>query len=259
MLVTDRNNSEVQVHAVSVDRRGVLPVAILLLIGTHTGLAQSAVSVSVTGSAQGTLAPRAVSLTFIPGDSGDPQEAVKNAVIAHAEDRAVGAVAQAALPIPLVGTLATQTVSKLIGRFRKQTVKGSAVAYLPGVSAGTTLARGELAFTIPAQALLTPSGQPSVPILMRLKSSNDTARIVRVAHVALKQTNDVFNPVTTTVLKTEQETVPCHIETRSGGDVVLTLNSRLQPGEYAIVVAPNGPSAALERVGLVAWDFRVSQ
>jgi hypothetical protein len=259
MLVTNRNNSEVQVHAVSVDRRRFLAVAILLLVGAHAGLAQSTVSVSVAGSAEGTIEPRAVALTFIRGDSGDPQEVVRNAVIAHAEDRAVGALAQAALPIPLIGTLATQTVSNLIRRFRKQTVKVSTVAYLPGVSAGTTLARGELAFTIPAQALLTPSGQPSVPILMRLETSNDTARIVRVAHVALKQTNDVFNPVTATVLRTEQETVPCHIETRSGGDVVLTLNSLLQPGEYAIVVAPNGPCAGLEGTGMVAWDFKVSE
>jgi len=64
------------------------------------------------------------------------------------------------------------------------------------------------------------------------------------------------NPATTDVLGTDQEVVSCRLESGPGGGAVLTPNSPLDSGEYAIVVAPNQGSAVNALGGLV-WDFRV--
>jgi len=69
-------------------------------------------------------------------------------------------------------------------------------------------------------------------------------------------TTSQVNPATMQVLGTEQEAVPCHLESGAGGALVLTPNSPIASGEYAIILAPNRPSAA-NAPAMLVWDFRV--
>jgi hypothetical protein len=232
---------------------GIAPLALAFVAGiVNVGFAQTITAVSGPGTARTNLAPHTSVAAFITSDANSAQEALQGAVISGAEGKAVVAIASRTLPIPIVGALPVEGALHVLGKFRKHTVKGFNVVYIQGLSSETAIQRGETSFTVSAEGL-----QGASPLLLRIKpSTKDSARIVRSLHVTIKMTGSQVNPATMEVLGTDQQAIPCHLESGTGGDLVLTPNSPLASGEYAIVLAPNAPSAADAPLGQV-WDFRV--
>jgi len=210
-----------------------------------TASAQNVTAVSGTGSSRIDLAPHAATVTFVASNASTAQEALRSAAVSAAEGKAAVAIASKALPIPIVGALPVEGALRVFGKLRKHTVKGFNVMYLAGLSAETTVSRDGVSFTVPASVL-----QGGSPTLLRVKpSAKDSARIVRSVHVSV-------GPATPEVLGADQEAIPCRQEASATGDVVLTPNSPLGIGEYAIVLVPDR-SPADDSLGGLAWDFRV--
>jgi len=226
--------------------RSISPLLVALVASTvGVASAQDIIAVSGHGRYQITLAGHPAMVTFIPGDISGAQEALKNASISVAEGKAVG-IAARTLPIPFVGGLPVEGALHVFGKFRKQTVKGVNVAYLPGLAADRVLQSGENSFIVPKQTI-----EGASPLLVRIRpSATDSTRIVRGVRVSMK------NGSTVEVLGTEQDVISCAQETRSSGDVVLTTRSPLEAGEYAVVLEPARSSSDGIPSGLV-WDFRV--
>jgi hypothetical protein len=198
------------------------------------------------------LTPHGALVAFVTSDASSAQQALQNTAISAAEGKVIAAIAIKTLPIPLVGALPVEGALRVLGKFRKHVVKGFDAEYVQGLSSETVVQPGQTGFTIPAGAL-----QGASPLLLRIKpSTKDSARIARSFHVSFKMTGSQMNPATMEVLGTEQETIPCHPEPRPGGEVILTPNTPLASGEYAIVPGSHRPSGANAPVGLV-WDFSV--
>jgi len=213
--------------------------------------AQNVTAMSGPESAPTSLAPHLAVVTFIASYAGTAQGALQNTAVSAAENKALVAIASKALPIPVVGGLAVEGAQHVFNKFRKHTVKGFDVAYIHGLSAETVIQSGGTSFEIPAQSL-----EGASALLLRIKpSAKDSARIVRSVHVTFKMTGSSIKPATKKVLGTEEDVVPSREEIRSA-DVVLTPNSPLTPGEYAIVLVPAHSGAD---GGLPSWDFRVVQ
>jgi hypothetical protein len=232
---------------------GLAPFALALVAGVASvGYAQTITAVAGSGSARIDLAPHAAMVAFVTSDASSAQEALQGAVVSAAEGKAIVAFASKTLPIPVIGALPVEGAMRLLRKFEKHAVKGFDVAYIQGVSSEAAIQRGETSFTIPAESL-----QGLSPLLLRVRpSTKDSARIVRSLHVTVKMTASQVNPATTEVLGIDQEAIPSHLESGAGGNMVLTPNSPLASGEYAVVLAAGRPSAADATVGLV-WDFRV--
>jgi hypothetical protein len=143
------------------------------------------------------------------------------------------------LPIPIVGALPLEAMEHFFLRHHSRTVKGFYVAFLTGLTADSAVS-GNATFTISAQAIKSIPG--STPLLLRLRAaSKDSARIVRTTKATLKITGSQINPATQEVHETEQTVINCRSESRANGDVLLTFDSVLPAGEYAIVLAPPFP------------------
>jgi len=242
------------VFAFRASATGFAPFALALVAGI--GYAQTVTAVSGSGSARIDLAPHAAVVAFVASDASTAQEALQNTVVSAAEGKVIVAIASKALPIPIIGAVpvegAMRLLGKLTGKLRKPDVKGFDVEYIQGLSSEAALERGEVSFTVPAEGLHGAS-----PLLLRIKpSAKDSARIVRSLHVTFKMTDSQVNPATMKAGGTDQEVIPCRLESGAGGNVVLTPNSPLASGEYAIVLAPSQSSAANALAGPV-WDFRV--
>jgi len=221
-----------------------------------SGAAQVQTSiVANTSSGQTSLTFRTAMVTFVQSDAPGVSDAVKGTAISVARDKAVEAAAIHAIPIPVVGPyVAGPVVGKVMKAFHHdKPLTGFNVAFLPGLSAEAVVQRGETSFTIPGSAL-----QGGHPVLVRVKpSSKDSARIVRSVHATVKMKDSKINPLATDnkVLGVDEDVIGCRQEVR-GGDIILTPNSILEPGEYAVLIVP--PQQDLMPItGSWVWDFRV--
>jgi len=230
---------------------GLVPLAFALVVGlVNVGHAQTVTATSGPESARVDLAPHAATVAFVNSDANTAQEALQNTVISAAESKVLVAVASRTLPIPVIGSLPVEGVMHVLGKLRKQVIKGFEVEYLPGLSSEAVVQSAGISFTVPGSGL-----QGASPLLLRIKpSTKDASRIVRSLHV--KMTGTQANPAAMEIVGADQEVVLCRLESRAGGDVVLVPTSPLTSGDYAIVVTPTQPSAADALSGPV-WDFRV--
>jgi hypothetical protein len=215
----------------------------------------NAQNVVVTSSSGQTipLVSHPATVTFVASDSKSLQGATKNGAVSGVGTSVATAVAAKAIPVPIVGgIIAGQAIGGISKAFhRAKPIKGFNVALVQGLSAGTDLPAGGMSFTVPAQSL-----HGATPLLLRLKPSvKDSARIVRGVHLSAKRTGGNIDPKNSSILGVDQDAVSCRQEIRNG-DVVLTPNSPLESGEYAIVLV----SAQPDRVpvaGAALWDFRL--
>ena len=232
--------------------KGYSLVALAFSVGmTSMAFAQTVTAVSGPGS-RVNLTPHVAVSAFVVSEADSAQAALQNTVVSAAESKVIVAVATKVLPIPIIGALPVEGLMHVLGKIKKPVVKGFQMDYIQGLASETVVQRGATGFAVPALGL-----QGASPLLLRLRpSTKDSMRIVRSLHVTYKMTDSQVNPATMKVLGTDQETIPCHLETGAGGDIVLIPNLPLASGEYAIVLAPNGPSAANAPVGVV-WDFRI--
>jgi hypothetical protein len=188
-------------------------------------------------------------VAFVPSNADELSDAAKNAAISGVEGHAITAVAARTLPIPIVGGFIAEQLVGRIMNLHHPAVKGFNIAFLQGLSARTVLQSGYFSFTVPAQSL-----QGQTPVLLRLKPSfKDSARIVRGVHIITKMTGSTINPTSAKILGVDQDAIYCSRDSRNG-DLVLTTNSALASGEYAIVLIPTEQD--IVPVGQV-WDFRV--
>jgi hypothetical protein len=232
---------------------GLVSFALALVAGmVSIGYTQTATAVSGSGSIRTNIAPHVSIDAFVASDANSAQEALQNAVISGAEGKVLVAIASKTLPIPIIGALPVEGALRVLGKLRKHTVRGFEVEYIQGLASESALQRGETSFTVP-----TAGQQDASPVLLRIKpSAKDSARIVRSLHVTVKMTGSQVNPATMEILGTDQEAIPCRLEAGAGSDKILTPNSPLDSGEYAIVLVPNRASVA-NVPGAMVWDFRV--
>ena len=215
----------------------------------------NAQNVFVTSSSGQTLplVPHPAKVTFVASDSNSLQGATKNGAISGVGGSVITSAAGRAIPVPVVGGMIAGKAVAGIGKMLRKAkpIMGFNVAHVPGLSAGTDLPAGGMSFTVPVQSL-----QGASPLLLRLKpSARDSARIVRGVHLSTKRTGGNIDPLNSKILGIDQDAVACRQEIRNG-DVVLTPNSPLESGEYAIVLV----SAQPDRVpvaGAALWDFRL--
>jgi hypothetical protein len=232
------------------------PFSCCVVFIAFLGVAKAQNVVATSGSDQATpLVPHAAMVVFVPSDSNNLEDAAKNAAISGAEGRAITAVAARTIPIPVVGGFIGEQVikriTKLFHKDRPMVIKGFNLAFVQSLSAGTILQKGDMSFTVPAQAL-----QGASPSLLRLRPSvKDAARIVRGVRISTTLTNSAINPMTSQVLGVDQNAVACRTELRNG-DVVLIPNSPLESGEYAIVLV-SVQQDSVPVAGAVLWDFRL--
>jgi hypothetical protein len=216
--------------------------------------AQSTI-VAESTSGQTPLQPHAALVAFMASNSNTTAELVKNSALGGVETRAMSAVVGQTLPIPVVGGVLSEIgVGKIMHAFhRDKPIPGFQIAYLQGLSASTILPRGEFRFTIPADAL-----QGGRPALLRVKAmSKDSARIVRGVHAVVVPKKSQINPMAndTKILGIDEDSIPFNQEVRNG-QVVITLKSVLESGEYAVAIVQVEPTA-LPLQGSYVWDFRV--
>jgi hypothetical protein len=215
----------------------------------------NAQNVVVTSSSGQTLplVPHPARVTFVASDSTSLQGATRNGTVSGVGTSVATAAAGKAIPVPVVGGMIAGQAIAGIGKMlhKAKPIKGFNVALVQGLSAGTDLPAGGMSFTVPVQSL-----QGASPWLLRLKpSEKDSARIVRGVHLSTKRTGGNIDPLNSKILGIDQDAVACRQEIRNG-DVVLTPNSPLERGEYAIVLV----SARPDRVpvaGAALWDFRL--
>jgi hypothetical protein len=206
----------------------------------------------VVNSAQGpmNLTPNTTLVTFVPSAAEGVDGALKDAAISMAQDKAVAAVAGAAIPIPIVGPLVTNQVMNLL--HPPKPITGFSIAFVKGFASTVAIPPGQANFRIPSQYL-----EGSTPALLRLKPSlKDGSRLVRSLHLSVKPNGATVTPDAhnTKLLGTEQELIASHSEV-SGEEVLLTPNAPLEKGEYAVALLP-AANAVATPVGVV-WDFRV--
>jgi len=231
-------------------RLGVAPLALALMVST--AYSQTVTAVSGSGSGRINLTPHVAAGAFVVSEADSAPAALQSTVVSAAEGKVIVAVATKALPIPVIGDLPLDGLMRVLGKIKKPVVKGFQMDYIQGLASETVVQRGATGFAVPALGV-----QGASPLLLKIKpSTKDPVRIVRSLHLTYKMSDGQVNPATMKVLGTDQETVPCHLETSAGGDIVLMPNLPLANGEYAIVLAPNGPSPATTPVGVV-WDFRI--
>lgn len=227
-----------------------------LVFSAVLGIAHAQNTILATSnSGQTNITFHAAMVSFVPSNANSAEDAVKSTAISVAENHAITAAAARTIPIPVVGPyIAGPVVNKIMKTFHPdKPITGFNVAFLPGLSAGTILQRGETSFTIPAQAL-----QGGNPALVRVKvSTKDSSRLVRSVHASVKVKNSKINPMAsdTTILGVDEDIIPCRQEVRNG-DIVLTPNSALESGEYTVVVLPAQQDTVPVAGGWV-WDFRV--
>src|SRR5450432_1292001 len=216
--------------------------------------AQNVVATSSSGQTI-PLVPHPATVTFVASDSKSLQGATKNGAVSGVGTSVATSVAARAIPVPIVGgIIAGQAIGGIGKMFHKaKPVLGFNVALVQGLSALTALPAGGMSFTVPAQSV-----QAASPLLLRLKPSvKDSARIIRGVHLSAKRTGGNIDPLNSKILGVDQDAVACRQEIRNG-DVILTPNSPLESGEYAIVLV----SAQPDRVPVAAaalWDFRLLQ
>ncbi|MEI9975268.1 MAG: hypothetical protein WDO73_26335 [Ignavibacteriota bacterium] len=227
-----------------------------LVFSAALGLTHAQTNILATSSSgQSSIGFHAAMVSFVPSNANSAEDAVKSAAISVAENHAITAAAARTIPIPVVGPyIAGPVVNKIMKTFHPdKPITGFNVAFLPGLSAATIIQRGEASFTIPAQAL-----QGGNPALVRVKiSSKDSSRLVRSVHASVKIKNSKINPMAsdTKVLGIDEDTIACHQEIRNG-DIILTPNSALAIGEYAVVILPTQQDT-IPVAGSWVWDFRV--
>jgi hypothetical protein len=219
-------------------------------------LAQNFVAVTTTGASPVNLTQKPAVTTFIASNA-DNANIFKDVAVGQAQTTILTTVAGSIMKLPVVGPLGTLMWVGVFGKSLLHrggsSTKGFQVTYLQGLSASVVVASGGTSVDIPGQALQALGVDNSTLLLLRLRASaKDSARIVRSTHVDIKQTKSSINPTSTEILGVEQDVVASKTET-GGGNVMLTPNAQLGPGEYA-VVALAGPAVG----GAVwAWDFTV--
>ena len=208
---------------------------------------------ATAGSQSVGLASNPAMVTFVLTNATTAEGAIKSAAISAAQGQAVAATLVRAVPIPVVGPLAQPLMGVMMKRLQHpKPVTGFSVAFLNGLYASTVLPAGEVSFTIPTEAL-----QGASPSLLRLKpSAKDSTRIVRSIHVSIKATGGAVSTDTkdAQVLGVDQDVIPTSTQNRNGA-LVMTPNSPLEAGQYAIALVPASQQAMVP-VGHV-WDFRI--
>jgi hypothetical protein len=223
--------------------------------------AQSFVTVTTGGNAI-SLAQKTAVTTFIASNA-ESTDVFKNVAAGQAQSAVLSTVAGSLVHLPVIGlattALAATKITKIFGSHQSD-MKGFDITYLRDLSAPVSIASGIPSFTVPIQRLQTMGADGSGLLLLRLRqSSKDSARIVRSTHVSLKQNKSQINPVSTEVLGTEEDIVATSSATNAD-TIVMTANSALGPGEYALVVPLSAPSSSdPASTTLLAWDFRVVQ
>lgn len=222
--------------------------------------AQSFVTVTTGGNAIN-LSQKTAVTTFIASSAGS-SDVFKNTAEGQAQSAVLNSVAGSLVHLPVIGlastALAVTKITKIFGSHQSD-MKGFDITYLRDLSASVAIAAGIPSFTVPIQKLQTMGADGSGLLLLRLRqSSKDSARIVRSTHVSLKQNKSQINPVSTEVLGTEQDIVTTSIVT-SADTIVLTANSALSPGEYALVAPVSSSTGDPASMTMLAWDFRVVQ
>jgi len=227
-----------------------ITIATLSLPALHQmAHAQSLLVKTVAG--QTTLSPNPAMVGFVPSNANTATAAAKDVALSAAKGQVAANVLRA-VPIPIVGPFMGPLVGVALKKFHspKPTV-GFSIAYVNGSSAAAVVP-GDASFTIPAQSL-----QGASPSLLRVKlSPKDSTRIVRSLRLSVKVTGGAVKTdgEKPEILGVEQDVVPCRQETRNG-DVIMTPQSPLESGEYAVALLPASQDT-MAPVGLV-WDFRV--
>jgi hypothetical protein len=229
-----------------------LTVSLLAFLTPFDG-AWAQTVVATSGSQSVNLAPNQAMVTFVPTNAATAEGAIKSAAISAAQGQAVAATLLRVVPIPIVGPFARPLIGTVLNRVHPpKPVTGFSIAFLNGLSATTVLPAGQVSFSIPTESL-----QGASPSLLRLKTSaKDSNRIVRSLHISVKAAGGTVAPDTkdAQVLGIEQEVIPCSAQNRNGA-VVLTPDSPLEAGQYAIALLPASQQGMVP-VGSV-WDFRV--
>jgi hypothetical protein len=225
---------------------------LVLTLFASIGIGYSQTVIATSGSVQTNLPLNSAKVAFVASSAKSADEAATQAVLSTAAGTAVATTALRMIPI--VGPLAGTFMGPMISKFHKpKPVTGFSIAFIPGLTAGTVLQPGEMHFIVPAQAL-----QGANSSLVRLKTSlKDSSRIVRSVHLSAKVSGNSLDASAggLDVLGIEQDEIPCKLETRPGGDIVITPSAPLASGEYAVVTIPTDSSTVPARL---VWDFHVA-